>query len=69
MSTVRHSGGRVVIWSCFAATGPGHMVAVILELLCIRKCFRAVLVFVATFDLVLDTFELKSYCLSHNSGI
>lgn len=25
ISTVRHSGGRVTMWACFAATGPGKI--------------------------------------------
>jgi len=26
--TVKHGGGRLMIWACFVATGPGHPVVV-----------------------------------------
>lgn len=29
--TVKHSGGRVMSWACYAATGPGHLVIIELK--------------------------------------
>lgn len=26
--TVRHGGGSVMVWGCFAASGPGHLAAI-----------------------------------------
>lgn len=24
IQTVKHTGGEVIVWACFASTGPGH---------------------------------------------